>query len=47
MGKYYIQKFIPRKDGLLDKRMETFPETPIKLLRDIHAEVLKYIPIPS
>ena len=42
--KYYVQKFVPRKDGLLDARLETFPETPIQLLQDIHAEVLKYIP---
>ena len=42
--KYYIQKFVPRKDGLLDARLESFPETPILLLQAIHAEVLKYIP---
>lgn len=42
--KYYIQKFVPRKGGLLDARLESFPETPIQLLQDIHAEVLKYIP---
>ena len=42
--KYYVQKFIPRKDGLLDARLESFPETPPQLLQDIHAEVLKHIP---
>lgn len=42
--KYYVQKFVPRKDGLLDKRFESFPETPVQLLQDIHAEVLKHIP---
>ena len=42
--KYYVQKFMPRKDGLLDPRLEAFPETPVQLLQDIHAEVLKYIP---
>lgn len=42
--KYYVQKFIPRKDGLLDKRFEAFPETPIQLLQDIHKEVLKHLP---
>lgn len=42
--KYYVQKFIPRKDGLLDSRLETFPETPPQLLQDIHKEVLKYLP---
>jgi len=42
--KYYVQKFVPRKDGLIDARLESFPETPVQLLQDIHAEVLKYIP---
>ncbi len=42
--KYYVQKFVPRKDGLLDKRLEAFPETPFRLLQDIHKEVLKHIP---
>jgi len=42
--KYYVQKFVPRKDGLLDKRFEAFPETPPQLLQDIHAEVMKHIP---
>jgi pyruvate formate lyase activating enzyme len=44
MHKYYVQKFVPRKDGLLDKRLEAFPETPVQLLQDIHKEVLKYLP---
>lgn len=42
--KYFVQKFVPRKDGLLDKRLETFPETPPQLLEDIHKEVSKYLP---
>lgn len=42
--KYYVQKFVPRKDGLLDKRLEAFPETPPQLLQDIHKEVIKYLP---
>jgi pyruvate formate lyase activating enzyme len=42
--KYYVQKFVPRKDGLLDKRLESFPETPPLLLQDIHQEVLKHLP---
>jgi len=42
--KYYVEKFIPRKDGLLDKRFEAFPETPPQLLQDIHKEVLKHLP---
>ena len=42
--KYYVQKFVPRKDGLLDKRLESFPETPPQLLEEIKTEVLKYLP---
>ena len=42
--KYYIQKFVPRKDGLLDKRLENFPETPPQLLEDIKKEVSAYLP---
>lgn len=42
--KYYVQKFVPRKDGLLDKRLESFTETPPQLLQDIHKEVLKHLP---
>ncbi|MBU2575358.1 MAG: anaerobic ribonucleoside-triphosphate reductase activating protein [Elusimicrobia bacterium] len=42
--KYYIQKFVPRKDGLLDKRLESFPETPLPLLEEMKAEAAKYLP---
>lgn len=42
--KYYIQKFVPRKGGLLDARLEEFPETPPLLLEDIKKEVLAYLP---
>ena len=42
--KYFVQKFVPRKDGLLDSRLESFPETPHQLLKDVHKEVAKYIP---
>ncbi|MBI5742960.1 MAG: anaerobic ribonucleoside-triphosphate reductase activating protein [Elusimicrobia bacterium] len=42
--KYYVQKFVPRKDGLLDKRLEKFPETPPQLLQEIHKEVMKHLP---
>jgi len=30
--------------GLLDARLEAFPETPVTLLQEIHKEVLKYLP---
>jgi pyruvate formate lyase activating enzyme len=42
--KYFIQKFVPRKDGLLDKRLESFPETPLPLLEEMKAEAVKYLP---
>lgn len=42
--RYFVQKFVPRKGGLLDPRLEAFPETPPQLLRDIHAEVVKILP---
>jgi len=42
--RYYVQKFVPRKAGLLDKRLEAFPETPQQLLKEIQTEVLKYLP---
>ncbi len=42
--RYFVQKFVPRKDGLLDKRLEAFPETPRRLLEEAHAEVSKYLP---
>lgn len=42
--RYFVQKFVPRKDGLLDPRLEAFPETPPQLLQDIHAEVVKILP---
>lgn len=42
--KYYIQKFVPRKDGLQDKRLESFPETPQRLLEEIKKAVAAYLP---
>ncbi len=42
--RYFVQKFVPRKNGLLDPGLESFPETPPQLLRDIHAEVVKILP---
>ena len=43
-ARYYVQKFVPRKDGLLDHRLEAFPETPPQLLQDIMKEVQQYLP---
>jgi pyruvate formate lyase activating enzyme len=42
--KYYVQKFVPRKGGLIDARLEEFPETPLKLLQEIMPEVRKRLP---
>ena len=41
---YYLQKFVPRKHGLLDKRLEGFPETSKELLNKMYAKIIKYIP---
>lgn len=32
--KYFLQPFVPRKDGLLDARLESFPETPKEILEE-------------
>lgn len=42
--KYFIQKFVPRKNGLLDARLETFPETPPGLLEEIKKAAAVYLP---
>ena len=42
--KYYLQKFVPRKDGLIDKRLETFPETSLETLLKIKDAVIQYLP---
>jgi pyruvate formate lyase activating enzyme len=42
--KYYIQKFVPRKNGLMDPRLESFPETPPQLLEEIKKEVSAILP---
>lgn len=42
--KYYLQPFVPKKGGLLDKRLESFPETPKELLEEMKKEVIKYLP---
>jgi len=42
-SKYYIQKFIPVKGRLLDKRLEEFPETDKKLLEEMKNGASKYL----
>ena len=42
--KYYLQKFVPRKGGLLDARLESFPETPRELLENMRLEAAAYLP---
>ena len=41
--KYYLQKFVPRKQGLVDKRLENFSETSDRLLNEIKRKVKKYL----
>ncbi|MBU2522904.1 MAG: anaerobic ribonucleoside-triphosphate reductase activating protein [Nanoarchaeota archaeon] len=42
--KYFLQKFVPAKTGLLDKRLESFPETPKGLMDLMLIEARKYLP---
>jgi len=42
--KYFIQKFVPRKNGLLDARLESFPETPPALLEEMKRAASVYLP---
>lgn len=42
--KYFLQKFVPSKQGLLNKRLESFPETPEDLINKIDEEIKKIIP---
>ena len=42
--KYYLQRFIPRKESLVDKRFENFSETPVKMLNEMQTKFMKYLP---
>lgn len=42
--KYYLQKFIPKKDELLDSRLEKFSETPRDLLEKMKLRTIEYLP---
>lgn len=42
--KYFLQKFIPRKEGLLDRRLEDFPETSNELLSKMREKVKIVLP---
>ena len=42
--KHYLQKFVPRENGLLDSRLERFPETSGELLNKMKNEIIKYLP---
>jgi pyruvate formate lyase activating enzyme len=43
--KYYLQKFVPRKDELLDEELiRFFPETPNVLMENIKEKVIKHLP---
>jgi len=43
--KYFLQKFVPQEGGLLDFRLEKFPETPKGLLLEMKEAVKKYLPL--
>ncbi|VVB83868.1 7-carboxy-7-deazaguanine synthase [uncultured archaeon] len=42
--KYFLQPFVPRRNELIDKRLENFPETPKQLLEECLIEAKKYLP---
>ena len=42
--KYFLQKFVPRENELLDLRMETFSKTPSEILEKGKDEAIKYLP---
>lgn len=42
--KYFLQPFVPRKNELIDSRLETFPETPRDILEKGLTEAIKYLP---
>jgi len=42
--KYFLQPFVPRKDGLIDSDFEKIGETPKELLEYMKKEVSKYLP---
>lgn len=41
--KYFLQRFVPAKTGLLDKRLESFPETTKKLMEESLEEARRYL----
>ncbi|MFA5175658.1 MAG: anaerobic ribonucleoside-triphosphate reductase activating protein [Candidatus Nanoarchaeia archaeon] len=43
-NKYFLQKFIPAKTGLLDKKLEEFPETPDKLMQECYEAAKEILP---
>jgi pyruvate formate lyase activating enzyme len=42
--KYFLQKFVPRENGLINSRLENFPETPKKILEEGKKAAMKYLP---
>ena len=42
--KYFLQKFVPRKDGLIDSRLESFQETPDELMKEAYEKVREILP---
>ena len=42
--KYFLQPFVPHKDGLVDSKLERFPKTPFELMEEMKKEARKYLP---
>jgi pyruvate formate lyase activating enzyme len=43
-SKWYLQKFVPHKNGLIDSKLERFSETPDKLIQEAYNLLKKYFP---
>lgn len=41
--RYFLQRFVPREEGLLDARLERFPETPLVLLEEMQKNIKEFI----
>ncbi len=42
--RYFLQPFVPKQGGLLDSRLESFPETPKGLLEEMKTQARKHLP---
>ncbi len=41
---YWLQPFVPKENGLINHKVEEFPETSKELLEEMKKEIIKYLP---